>query len=119
MNTDQYKGRLVAEEQRLLARMGRAGGEARESTSDVHDAGDASTDDVLKDEAFAEADTEWGTLEEVRQALRRIEDGTYGRCLVDGGLIEEKRLDAIPWTPVCSRHARLDERSQPPRTPTL
>jgi DnaK suppressor protein len=119
VNTDHYKRRLVAEEQRLLARMGRAGGEARESTSDVHDAGDASTDDVRKDAAFAEADTDWKTLEEVRQALRRIEDGTYGRCVVDGGPIEEKRLDALPWTPVCSRHAELDERSRPPRTPTL
>ena len=120
MNTDEYKRRLLAEEQRLLEQMERAGTEARESTDDaVHDAGDASTDDVLKDEEFAEADAEWKTLGEVRDALRRIEEGTYGRCVVDGGPIEEERLRAIPWTPLCAKHARLREGARPQRTPTL
>ena len=120
MKTDQYKRRLLAEEQRLLDRMKQAGAEARESAGEaVHDAGDASTDDVRKDEEFAEADVDWKTLGEVRDALRRIEEGTYGQCVVDGGPIEEERLRAIPWTPLCAKHARLREASQPQRTPTL
>lgn len=120
MNIDEYKRRLLAEEQRLLARMEQAGTEAREVAADaVHDAGDASTDDVQKEEEFTEADVEWKTLGEVRDALRRIEEGTYGRCVVDGGPIEEERLRAIPWTPLCATHARLRESSQPQRTPTL
>jgi RNA polymerase-binding transcription factor len=120
VNTNEYKRRLLAEEQRLLDRMKQAGVEARESTDEaVHDSGEASTDDVLKDEEFAEADAEWKTLGEVRDALRRIEEGTYGRCVVDGGPIEEERLRAIPWTPLCAKHARLREASQPQRTPTL
>ena len=120
MNTDEYKRRLLAEEQRLLEGMKRAGLEARESTDDsVHDSGDASTDDVRKDEEFTEADAEWKTLGEVRDALGRIEEGTYGRCIVDGGPIEEERLRAVPWTPVCAKHARLREAARPQRTPTL
>jgi DnaK suppressor protein len=119
MNTDTYKGRLLAEEQRLLSRMGRAGTDAREGTSEVHDAGDASTDDVRKDEEFAEADAEWTTLGQVRDALKRIQDGTFGRCVVDGEPIEEERLRAIPWTPVCAKHQRLREASPRQKTPTL
>jgi len=119
MKTDEYKKRLLAEEQRLLDGMGRAGADAREAPSDVHDAGDASMDDVRKDEELAIADAEWSTLGQVRDALKRIEDGTFGRCLVDGGPIEVERLRAIPWTPTCARHARLREASAPPRTPSL
>jgi DnaK suppressor protein len=119
VKTDDYKQLLLAEEQRLLSGMERAGTDARESASEVRDAGDASMNDVRKEEELAVADAEWITLGQVRDALKRIEDGTFGRCVVDGGPIEEERLRAIPWTPVCSRHARLREVSAPPRTPTL
>jgi RNA polymerase-binding transcription factor len=120
VNIDEYKRRLLAEEQRLLSRMGRAGTEARESTDDaVHDAGEASVGDILKEEEFTEADVDWRTLGQVRDALRRIEEGKFGRCLVDGGPIEEERLRAVPWTPLCAKHARLREASRGQRTPTL
>ena len=119
MRTEKYKRRLLAEEERLLSEMARAGADARDTTSDVHDRGDASTDDVRKEENFAVANAEWITLGQVRDALLRIKDGTFGRCAVDGGPIDEERLKAIPWTPVCSRHAHLREASEPPRTPSL
>jgi DnaK suppressor protein len=37
-------------------------------------------------------------------ALQRIKDGTYGKCLVDGKPIPEKRLQAIPWAAYCIQH---------------
>jgi DnaK suppressor protein len=119
MNTDTYKRRLLEEEAQLRGRMARAGAEARDAATDVRDLGDASTDDVRKDENFAAADAEWIRLGQVRDALQRIQDGTFGRCAVDGGPIDEERLNALPWTPVCSRHAHLQEASEPPRTPSL
>ena len=33
----------------------------------------------------------------VQAALKRIEDGTYGKSVVSGTPIPEKRLEAIPW----------------------
>ena len=33
----------------------------------------------------------------VKAALQRIEDGTYGKSVVSGKPIPEKRLEAIPW----------------------
>ena len=119
MNTDTYKRRLLAEEAQLLSRMARAGADARDTANDVRDLGDASTDDVRKEENFAAADAEWIRLGQVRDALQRIQGGTFGRCAVDGGPIDEERLNALPWTPVCSRHAHLGEASAPPRTPSL
>src|SRR5262245_31339227 len=119
MKTDKYRRRLLAEEKRLLSQMARVGGEARETTSEVHDRGDESNDDVRKEEDFAVANADWTTLGQVRDALKRIQDGTFGRCVADGGPIDEERLRAIPWTPVCSRHAHLREAAEPPRTPGL
>jgi DnaK suppressor protein len=55
---------------------------------------------------------------QVREALQRIEDGTFGRCVVDGEPIESKRLEAIPWAPCCVKHPSLLEAASP-RTPSL
>ena len=40
-------------------------------------------------------------LTEVEAALKRIEDGTYGKCITCGDAIPEKRLEAIPWASRC------------------
>ena len=40
---------------------------------------------------------EQALLTEVLQALKRIDDGRYGLCVVCGNSIPEKRLEAIPW----------------------
>lgn len=43
-------------------------------------------------------------LSEVKDALQRIEDGTYGKC--EGGCdIETKRLEANPAATTCIKHA--------------
>jgi DnaK suppressor protein len=40
-------------------------------------------------------------LQEISDALKRIEDGVYGKCVVCGKPIEEKRLLAIPEAKMC------------------
>ena len=40
---------------------------------------------------------EQALLTEVLQALKRIDEGTYGICVTCGNPIPEKRLEAIPW----------------------
>jgi RNA polymerase-binding transcription factor len=83
------------------------------------DVGDVSISDEGESETFTEAELDATVLQQVRDALRRIDDGTFGRCVVDGGMIEEKRLQAVPWTPYCLKHQRLLEAASRPRTPTL
>ena len=45
--------------------------------------------------------------------------GTFGRCVVDGGAIDDKRLQAVPWTPYCQKHQQALEEQRRLRTPTL
>ena len=55
---------------------------------------------------------EQSLLTEVQNALKRIENGTYGRCVDCGKLIPEKRLEAIPWAARCVEdEAKLEQRN--------
>lgn len=40
-------------------------------------------------------------IPQIRAALRRITDGSYGICTQCGERIAEGRLDVLPWTPLC------------------
>jgi RNA polymerase-binding transcription factor DksA len=85
----------------------------------AHDVGDESSTDELKAEQFAEADADRIVLHQVRDALKRIDNGTFGTCEVDGEPIEAERLEAMPWAPYCLGHQQIREGTGPPRTPTL
>jgi DnaK suppressor protein len=119
VNIEEYRRRLLAREQELVERLGREIGTARAVREDQADIGDVSVADELKEEYFAIAETDSAILAQVRAALKRIDDGTFGRCVVDGGAIEERRLEAVPWTPYCLKHQQeLEERARL-RTPSL
>jgi DnaK suppressor protein len=57
-------------------------------------------------------DIEIKILREIDKALERIAEGSYGYCEVCGNPIEEKRLEAIPWTTLCIKHAKEAEKYQ-------
>ena len=76
-------------------------------------------DNHLAETATATLDREIDyTLEEnsehvltaINDALKRIEDGTYGICANCGKPIGEERLAAIPWATHCIDCKRLEER---------
>jgi DnaK suppressor protein len=119
MNLEKYRQRLLEEEQRLSDRIKRALSDVREHDDGAaHDSGDDSSIDERKDEELTSADTDRVVLTEVRDALARIADGTFGTCVVDGGPIEAARLEAMPWTPYCLTHQESRE-NQSQRRPTM
>lgn len=44
-------------------------------------------------------------IKQIRAALKRIAEGTYGTCVRCGEPIAEARLDLLPWTSLCRRCA--------------
>jgi DnaK suppressor protein len=40
-------------------------------------------------------------LDDVRRALAKLADGSYGTCDTCGGAIPRERLEAIPWASLC------------------
>jgi DnaK suppressor protein len=120
VNTEQYRQRLLELELELTERIARRVEDARELSDDAAvGAGDRSVDDEIADEELTEAELDWRRLRQVRDALRRIDEGSYGRCSVDGGPIDEKRLQAVPWTLYCRQHQQQIEERRSLRTPSL
>jgi DnaK suppressor protein len=52
---------------------------------------------------MSEADAR--ALAAVVAAMRRLEDGSYGRCDECGGPIGAERLEALPWAVLCVQDA--------------
>ncbi len=120
VKTEEYKRVLRAKEQELSAQIERAHEGARgRGDESVQDLGDESVIDEGKDVQLRGAEVDRAVLNQVRDALKRIENGTFGKCVVDGGLIEEKRLKEVPWTPYCLKHQQELETAKPRSMPTL
>lgn len=93
---------LTEKRRELLADLGRRKDDARTADeAEVQDSTDAVTATQLVEESLEEGTLESRTLEQVEDALKRVGDGTYGRCLICGRAISAARLEAIPWTPYC------------------
>ena len=63
----------------------------------------------LEDLAIGTMMRERQMLDEIEQALGRIDEGLYGTCEDCGDDIPERRLKALPWARLCVRCA---DRSQ-------
>ena len=86
MNIQQYKQCLLDLETTLSARIAHEADQGRGEFIDAaHDVGDASVADEVPSEEFIEAEHNSAVLQQVREALGRAADGTFGRCIVDGG----------------------------------
>lgn len=108
MNLEKYRGILMAKQQEVLADLNRAalGGHERPEAGEL-DLVDESVLSERKESRFAQADRDTKLLNEIQDALRRVADGTYGRCLEGGERINESRLMAVPWARYCVEHQRL------------
>ena len=69
---------------------------AVEGSDGVTDSGEESELDTTRSTALNLASRQSQLIEEIDDALRRIDDGTYGQCAVCGKPIDEERLKAMP-----------------------
>jgi DnaK suppressor protein len=120
VNPDHYKELLLAKQRELAARRAQTESDEQEpGDGAAGDLGDDSVKDEQKSKLFTEDEAAADVLDDVRLALDRIADGSYGRCLIDQQPISEQRLEAIPWARYCARHQAELEDQQRLRTPSL
>jgi RNA polymerase-binding protein DksA len=62
---------------------------------------DAGTDNFDIENTIGLMDSEKKIVQDIYDALNRIEEGTFGVCENNGEQIPRKRLEAIPWTRYC------------------
>lgn len=113
IDTAEFRKLLEDERTRLMHASGRLEAESVADTDD--DLASAGVDNHLGDLASDTYDRELEegldegvrqTLRQIVDALKRIDDGTYGICEIDDKPIPEDRLRAIPWTTRCIEHAQ-------------
>ena len=68
---------------------------------DVLDQGESSEVDIQEDIEFALIQMKSETLSKVTEALRRLDEATYGNCFECGDEISEARLKALPFAVRC------------------
>lgn len=117
MDTEGFRKILLDERKRVAATVEHL----HESTSDSleEETGEETYDNHLADSATATLNREIEyTLEEnsehvlaaIEEALKRIEEGTFGMCGRCGRPIAVERLEAIPYVDRCIDCKRLEER---------
>jgi RNA polymerase-binding transcription factor DksA len=103
LDVEHHKQRLLQVEKSLAARLEKVHEETPElADRTMKDWGDLGKVDKVKEEEFLKGEVAWETLREVRDALKRIQKGTYGICIVDG-----EPIDAMAY---CRKHAELGEK---------
>lgn len=106
---DKYKAMLDARQVELSAGLRNREDIAIEKTPDALDEVQLAGEREL---AIRNLDRESNLLRNVKGALARMADGSYGVCLHCEEEIKPKRLDAVPWTKYCIRCQEAADRHE-------
>ena len=105
--TSRYKELKKMLETRRRELMTQVQGKMRDVRADsmkdreVLDQGESSEVDIQDDIEFALIQMKSETLSKVNEALRRLDENTYGNCFECGDEISEARLRALPFAVRC------------------
>ena len=80
---------------------------ADDGTEDIVDRANAAYNRELM---FSLSDGERQLLLQIEDALRRMDQGTYGRCNNCGNTITIQRLEAVPWARYCINCQEMAEK---------
>jgi DnaK suppressor protein len=106
---EKYKAILEAKQAELSAGLRNRDDIAIEKTPDALDEVQLAGEREL---AIRTLDRESVMLRNVRGALARIADGSYGICMHCEEEIKPKRLDAVPWAKYCIRCQEAADRQE-------
>jgi DnaK suppressor protein len=93
---DYFRNLLLEQRKQAVADLQADQATALEQSDGVIDSGEVSQLDVNRSTALDLGGRALSLIEEIDEALRRIEDGTYGQCERCGKPIDEERLKAMP-----------------------
>ena len=108
---EKYRRLLVDKKNSLLSELAKTKSAEEETTEEsTQDIADKAVSSYTREFLYSLNDSERNTIQQIDQALARIEDGTYGFCLNCGNAMNEKRLSAIPWSRHCVDCQELAEK---------
>jgi len=112
---EHFRRKLEQQRAALTARVAEARERAQEPVESAFgEAGDDPVRDVVVDTALEVGELRTREIEEIDDALLRIQLGEYGVCEVCGRPIELDRLEAEPTARLCKEDARRADVEKPP-----
>lgn len=108
-----YKKKLLARREELLRAIARTEQEGREADEDpTVDLADKAANSYTKEFLFGQTHNDRAMLQLIDDALRRIKDEKFGQCISCEQELQQKRLEAVPWTRYCVACQEKQERGQ-------
>lgn len=105
-----FKERLIQKRLSLTYMVQRTEGYGREKEPDIQDIADMAVESYTKEFMFGKSSGDRQILQLIQDALDRIEGNTYGTCANCENPIQQKRLEAVPWTQHCLQCQALLEK---------
>ena len=100
--SDHYKKKLLEKKSELFRVVSMTEQYGREADGDsTQDVADKAANSYTKEFLFSQSSNERYLLQLVDEALSRVEEGTFGVCVSCDNEIQQKRLEAVPWTRHC------------------
>ena len=108
-----YKKKLQVKREDLVRNIARVEEEGRAADVDTTvDLADKAANSYTKEFLFGQTHNDRSLLALVDNALARIKDGTYGECNSCHEELQQKRLEAVPWTRYCITCQEKTEQGQ-------
>ncbi len=107
-----FKGVLQEEMRLLLEEAGKTVSEMTADNTNFPDPNDRATQESDRNFELRIRDRERRLLNKIREALERIEEGSFGVCELCGEEISEARLKARPVTTLCIDCKMEEERKE-------
>jgi len=101
--TSALRSRLEAEQARLEAMIAQMEIESDENLGYGNHMADDATEAFEQAKDLALLQNAQRLLQQVRDALGQLDDGTYGKCVNCGDPIDPARLEALPYVTLCLR----------------
>lgn len=99
---EELRQRLELQRSEVLRFIHRLEHESRSLDVDsARDSADQCIFGLSKESLFERSSQRRTLLRVIDAALRRITEGTFGVCVTCGDEIEDRRLEALPWTQFC------------------
>ena len=106
-----YRDKLMARREGLVGQVMEAEMYSRERDSEAtQDPADMAANAYTKELLFSMSANDRRLLDLIDEALVRAENGGFGNCVHCGDVLQDKRLEAVPWARHCLRCQDLQER---------
>jgi DnaK suppressor protein len=108
-----YRKKLETRRDELVKAINRTEQQGREADDDpTVDLADKAANSYTKEFLFGQTHNERTMLALVDNALIRIKDGTFGECDSCHEELQQKRLEAVPWTRYCLSCQQKEEQGE-------